>query len=94
MTLKKSIFSVLLFAFIQLSGSSLRGFFKLINLMNIYLDLWFDFVASLLPVCVRDDPQLANCIINTLYTLRPRLATGDLGDGIKITRLDPVYIPR
>ncbi|KAL7015288.1 hypothetical protein ACKWTF_016384 [Chironomus riparius] len=51
-------------------------------------------LPSIFPVCFRDDPQLSNCIVRAVNVLKPRLATGDLGDGFRTIRLDPLYIPK
>lgn len=37
-----------------------------------------NFVAPNINVCSRNDPNVAKCIIASIYTLQPRLATGDL----------------
>ncbi|XP_070497244.1 uncharacterized protein [Chironomus tepperi] len=65
---------------------------------SIFLTFFVHFVKSplpsILPVCFRDDPQLAKCLVLTANILRTRFTTGDLGNGFRIPRLDPIYIPR
>jgi len=52
------------------------------------------FLASIFPVCFRDDPQLSDCIVEAVNALKPRLITGDLGEGLRIPKIDPFYIPK
>ena len=52
------------------------------------------FLATFFPVCLRDDPQLGQCIIQAINSLKPKLATGDLGQGFRIPPAEPLYIPR
>ncbi|XP_070496855.1 uncharacterized protein [Chironomus tepperi] len=65
---------------------------------STFLLFFIHFVAaplpSIFPVCFRNDPQLSNCIVQAVNALKPRLASGDLGDGFKTIRLDPLYIPK
>jgi len=68
----------------------LRKFFFFI--LENYLFNYFS--ASIFPVCFRDDPQLANCLIRTIKVLQSRMTTGDLGNGFRIPILDPLYIPK
>ncbi|KAG5666682.1 hypothetical protein PVAND_014697 [Polypedilum vanderplanki] len=49
-------------------------------------------ISSKIKVCKRSDPQLSECIINSINDLRPSLATGDLGDGINAPPLEPFSI--
>ncbi|XP_073848316.1 protein takeout-like [Musca autumnalis] len=46
---------------------------------------------SIVP-CHRDDPDINNCIIKAVEDLRPRLATGELGEGYRSPPLEPLYL--
>ncbi|XP_073847088.1 protein takeout-like [Musca autumnalis] len=49
------------------------------------------FALSIVP-CRRDDPDISNCIIKAFEDLRPRLATGELGEGYRSPPLEPLYL--
>jgi len=45
-------------------------------------------------VCPRKTPNMANCIMNSIESMRHILATGDFGPGYEaIPRLEPFYLP-
>ncbi|KAL7015289.1 hypothetical protein ACKWTF_016385 [Chironomus riparius] len=46
------------------------------------------------PVCLRDDPELSDCIVRAIKFLQPRLITGDFGNEFWIPKIDPFYIPK
>lgn len=48
--------------------------------------------ASSFKICPRNSPNLAKCVKESIELLRPRLKTGDLGDGVKIDGLEPLKI--
>lgn len=48
--------------------------------------------ASSIKVCSRNSPKPSECILNAINDLRPRLATGDLGDGVKSVPLEPLSL--
>lgn len=50
--------------------------------------------ASLFPVCFRNDPDISECIVQSVTALQPRLISGDLGDGFLIPVADPYNIPQ
>ena len=90
---KCSIIYTYLLAFIHLVRAPLRKLKSHVNMIKKDFIFGF-FSASIFPVCFRDDPQLSNCIVQAVNVLRPRLTTGDLGDGFRTVRLDPLYIPK
>lgn len=47
-------------------------------------------LASTITTCSRNTPNPSECILNTINGLRQRLATGDLGDGVKTVALEPL----
>lgn len=49
-------------------------------------------LPSSIKVCHRNDPQISDCIIKSIQHLQPRLATGDLGEGITIPKIEPFSI--
>ncbi|XP_070496806.1 uncharacterized protein [Chironomus tepperi] len=51
-------------------------------------------LPSIFPVCFRNDPDISDCIIQSVTVLQPRLITGDLGDGYLIPTADPFHIPK
>lgn len=52
---------------------------------------WF-FLAPSLKICSRSSPNLAQCVKESIEFLRPRLKTGDFGNGFKIDPLDPLKV--
>lgn len=50
--------------------------------------------ASTIKVCKRNDPQISDCVIDSIKQLQPRLITGDLGDGFIVPKLEPFEIKR
>ncbi|KAL7015286.1 hypothetical protein ACKWTF_016382 [Chironomus riparius] len=51
-------------------------------------------LPTIFPVCFRDDPHISDCLIQSVKMFQLRMTTGDLGDGFKVPRLDPLYIPK
>ncbi|KAG5666670.1 hypothetical protein PVAND_014685 [Polypedilum vanderplanki] len=49
-------------------------------------------LPSTIKVCHRNDPQISDCVIKAIQHLQPRLAIGDLGDGITIPKIEPFTI--
>lgn len=49
-------------------------------------------LASSIKVCSRNTPNPSGCILNAINDLRLRLATGDLGDGVKSVPLEPLSL--
>ncbi|KAL7015287.1 hypothetical protein ACKWTF_016383 [Chironomus riparius] len=66
--------------------------------LALHLLIIINFSAALLPsifpVCFRHDPQISSCLVQSVKAFQSRMTTGDLGDGFKIPRLDPLYIPK
>ena len=52
------------------------------------------FAAPSIKICHRNDPQINDCIIKSIEQLRPRLASGTLGDGFDIPKIEPFSIHR
>ncbi|EDS40020.1 conserved hypothetical protein [Culex quinquefasciatus] len=52
------------------------------------------FVAPVLSVCSRNDPNLEQCIINVVERIKPNVAAGDYGDGRAAPKMDPVFFKR
>ncbi|XP_067633442.1 protein takeout [Eurosta solidaginis] len=52
----------------------------------------FGKLPSTITPCRRNDPQLEKCIIDAVYKLKPKLATGDLGEGYQTPALEPLYL--
>ncbi|XP_052866396.1 circadian clock-controlled protein daywake-like isoform X2 [Anopheles cruzii] len=50
--------------------------------------------SPVLKACPRNTTDLNQCIIDVVTELRPRLATGDLGENFTITSLEPITIDR
>ncbi|XP_070496206.1 uncharacterized protein [Chironomus tepperi] len=50
-------------------------------------------IPSFFPVCIRDDPELSNCIVKAIKFLQPRLVTGDFGKEFWIPKIDPFKVP-
>ena len=51
--------------------------------------------APYIKVCPRKIPNMANCIMNSIDSMRHILASGDFGPGYEaIPRLEPFYLPR
>lgn len=50
------------------------------------------FIASSFKICPRNSQNLAKCVKESIELIRPRLKTGDLGDGVKIEALEPIKI--
>ncbi|KAG5666675.1 hypothetical protein PVAND_014690 [Polypedilum vanderplanki] len=67
---------------------------KIFVLISALLNLVFAKFPSNIPVCHRYDPRISDCILNSVKTVQPRLATGMLGPGIQIPSLEPLYIKR
>jgi len=44
----------------------------------------FILTASSVQVCSRNDPNIDQCITNSVNKLKPYLATGNLGDGFVV----------
>ncbi|XP_052866395.1 circadian clock-controlled protein daywake-like isoform X1 [Anopheles cruzii] len=51
-------------------------------------------LPPVLKACPRNTTDLNQCIIDVVTELRPRLATGDLGENFTITSLEPITIDR
>ncbi|XP_031622988.1 protein takeout [Contarinia nasturtii] len=47
-------------------------------------------LPSSIKVCSRNTPNPSACILDAISDLRPRLVTGDLGDGVKTVALEPL----
>ncbi|KAG5666679.1 hypothetical protein PVAND_014694 [Polypedilum vanderplanki] len=47
-----------------------------------------------IPVCSRYHPNLSECVMDAIRVLQPRLASGDLGPGLKVPSLEPLVIPQ
>lgn len=45
-----------------------------------------------MPRCSRTVPDPSKCITEAVEKLRPNLARGDLGEGFKIPKLEPLYL--
>lgn len=64
------------------------------SLTSKYSIVFFCFLciilASTITTCSRNTPNPSECILNTINGLRQRLATGDLGDGVKTVALEPL----
>jgi len=43
-------------------------------------------------ICSRNSPDLAQCVKESIELIRPRLKSGDLGNGFAITPLEPINI--
>ncbi|XP_058819344.1 uncharacterized protein LOC131682126 [Topomyia yanbarensis] len=52
------------------------------------------YVAPVLSVCSRSNPNMEKCITNAVYRIRQNVANGDYGDGRSATRLDPIYFDK
>lgn len=50
------------------------------------------FTASTIPRCPRTTPDPSKCIIDAVEKLRGNLARGDLGQGFKIPKLEPLML--
>lgn len=48
--------------------------------------------ASTIKTCSRNLPKPENCILREVEKLRPKLATGDLGDGFTTPPLEPMAL--
>ncbi|CAG9812007.1 unnamed protein product [Chironomus riparius] len=44
------------------------------------------------PRCRRDHPNMSQCIVNAIEVLQPRFASGDLGGGWIVPKLEPFHI--
>lgn len=53
-------------------------------------NIFFPFSASLIKTCSRNSPAIEKCILDEINKLRPNLANGDLGDGVKTIPLEPL----
>ncbi|XP_055295483.1 protein takeout-like [Sitodiplosis mosellana] len=49
-------------------------------------------LPSTIKICPRNTPNPSQCILNAITDLRPRLANGDLGDGVKTVSLEPLAL--
>lgn len=49
-------------------------------------------LPSSVKICHRNDPQINECIIKSIEQLRPRLASGTLGEGFDIPNIEPFAI--
>ncbi|XP_058453618.1 circadian clock-controlled protein daywake-like [Malaya genurostris] len=63
------------------------GFVLILNLA-----VGFSVLPSTLQVCSISDPNLSQCIINVVDSLRPNIASGNYGDGRVAPSLDPYSI--
>nr|XP_029733459.1 protein takeout-like [Aedes albopictus] len=52
------------------------------------------YVAPVLSVCSRNDPNLEKCIMNAVEKIRQNVIDANYGDGRKAPRFDPMYIDR
>ncbi|XP_053692557.1 putative beta-carotene-binding protein [Sabethes cyaneus] len=52
------------------------------------------YVAPVLSVCSRNDPNLARCITDVVYRIRKNVADGNYGDGRAAPKLDPMHLPQ
>lgn len=69
---------------------------KLISALVVIVNLGIVLadVAPVLEVCSRNDPQLAECIMNVVDKIRPNIANGDYGGGRIAPKLDPFSIEK
>ncbi|XP_065094125.1 protein takeout-like [Ochlerotatus camptorhynchus] len=52
------------------------------------------YVAPVLSVCSRNDPNLEKCIIDVVERIRPNVIEANYGDDRKAPRFDPIYFER
>lgn len=50
------------------------------------------FQAPIIKVCQRSTPDLAQCVKESIELIRPKLGSGDLGNGFTINPLEPIDI--
>ncbi|KAL7012574.1 hypothetical protein ACKWTF_014936 [Chironomus riparius] len=65
-----------------------RQFFVILVILGI-LNVCNGKLPSSVQVCSRNDPNIDQCIKNSVNKLKPYLATGDLGDGFIVPALEP-----
>lgn len=56
------------------------------------LSLLFKIAAQSFKICAKSSPNLATCVKDSIETLRPKLRTGDFGNGFKIDGIEPMVI--
>lgn len=66
----------------------------LISLQNIltFSHTFFCLSASSINTCSRNLPSPEKCILDEINNLRPNLATGNLGDGVRTVPLEPLAL--
>ncbi|CAH1735549.1 unnamed protein product [Chironomus riparius] len=45
-----------------------------------------------IPVCRRNNPNMSQCIASAIEVLKPRLASGDVGGGYTVPKIDPLFV--
>ncbi|KAG5666673.1 hypothetical protein PVAND_014688 [Polypedilum vanderplanki] len=67
-------------------------FFNSIFLLCLLFNLTKAKLPSTIPICGRYDPKISDCILRSVKTIQPRLASGNLGSGLQIPSLEPLLI--
>lgn len=56
------------------------------------LKIFYIHLAPTITSCKRNNPNVSQCIVNLMEKLQPSLATGDLGGGYIVPKLEPLFI--
>lgn len=90
----QKIFTVLLVLGAQNAFGRLRKKFSIKN-FNKILNYFTINSAPFIKPCRKNEPNIANCIMKTIYQLKPVLISGTFGPGFDtIPSIEPFYVPR
>ncbi|XP_055375813.1 protein takeout [Condylostylus longicornis] len=66
--------------------------FRIIISLAAILNICYGKLPSSIPTCKKTEPKINECITNAVYAVRPKLITGDLGEGFLTPPLEPLEL--